>query len=162
MPHELKRRISRRLRLATPSVKGRTCSSLANILEGHFGGGESVNCSLTERQNVDIYLVLVTVRPSTLDLTNYDTECTSAMAEIDGHRRPIDWEVLGRMMSTASANKLTGAQARLTDKKPAAADPRSRSVDVRCVTLSVQFRGGTARQTPRTAIRLGNPSCVFN
>jgi hypothetical protein len=58
------------------------------ILEGHFGGSESVNCNATTRQNLDIHLALVTVKPSTMDLANYDSECDGITAEISGHRRP--------------------------------------------------------------------------
>jgi hypothetical protein len=86
------------------------------ILEGHFGGSESVNCDLTTRQNVDIHLALVDRKPSTLDLNNLDTECLSVTAEISSHRRPIDWEILGRMTKTPAAQKLTGAQAKLADE----------------------------------------------
>ena len=86
------------------------------ILEGHFGGAESVNCDLNQRQNVDIHLALVTVRPSTLDLTNYDSECTSVTAEISGHHRPIDRDILGRMTKTGTGRKLTGAQEKLADE----------------------------------------------
>lgn len=89
---------------------------VAYILEGHFGGGESANCEETVRQNVDIHLALVTERPSTLDLTNYDSECLSVTAEISSHHRPIDWELLGRMTSTATGKKLTGAQQKLGDE----------------------------------------------
>ena len=86
------------------------------ILEGHFGGAESVNCDLNRRQSVDIHLALVTVRPSTLDLTNYDTECTSVTAEISSHHRPIDWDILGRMTKPGAGRKLTGAQEKLADE----------------------------------------------
>ena len=89
---------------------------VAYILEGHFGGKESVNCNDTKRQNIDIHLALVTVRPSTLDLTNYDSECTSVTAELAPHRRPLDWDLLGRMTKTQSGQKLTGAQSKLADE----------------------------------------------
>ena len=89
---------------------------VAFILEGHFGGAESVNCDLTTRQNVDVHLALVTNKPSTLDLTNDDTECSSITAEITGHRRPIDWEFLGRMTSAVPGQKLIAAQRKLGDE----------------------------------------------
>lgn len=89
---------------------------VAYILEGHFGGAESVNCDQTTRQNVDIHLALVTDRPSTLDLTNYDTECSSITAEITGHHRPVDWEFLGRMTSPTAGQKLIAAQRKLGDE----------------------------------------------
>lgn len=86
------------------------------ILESHFGGSESANCDQTTRQNVDIHLALVTQKPSTLSLTNLDTECASVTAEIISHHRPTDWELLGRMTGTPAAQKLTKAQQRLADE----------------------------------------------
>jgi len=65
---------------------------------------------------VDIHLALVTVKPSTLDLTNLDVQCTSVTAEIISHRRPIDWEILGRMTGTPAANKLNAAKSKLADE----------------------------------------------
>jgi hypothetical protein len=89
---------------------------VAYILEGHFGGAESVNCNETTRRNIDIHLALVTQRPWTLPLANYDTECSSVTAEIIPHRRPIDWEILGRMSGAAAGQKLIGAQSKLKDE----------------------------------------------
>jgi hypothetical protein len=86
------------------------------ILEGHFGGGESVNCGDTKRRNVDIHLALTTEKPTTLDLSNYDSECTSITAELTGHRRPVDWEILGRMTKSGKGQKLIGGQAKLADE----------------------------------------------
>jgi hypothetical protein len=89
---------------------------VAYILEGHFGGKESVNCGESKRQNIDIHLALVTVRPSTLDLANYDSECTSVTAELSPHRRPLDWDLLGRMTGTQTGQQLRGAQTKLADE----------------------------------------------
>jgi hypothetical protein len=89
----------------------------AYILEGHFGGGESVNCGRTKRADVDIHLALVTVKPTTLDLKNRGpVECSSITAELSPHRRPIEWDILGRMTKTPAAQKLTGAQEKLKDE----------------------------------------------
>jgi hypothetical protein len=96
--------------------KGSYVQFVGFILEGDFGGPESLNCKATTRQHLDIHLALVAENPSTLDLTNTDTLCTSVTAEISGHHRPIDWEVLGHMTSTASGKKLTGAQSKLADE----------------------------------------------
>ncbi len=87
------------------------------ILEGHFGGSESVNCARTRRSDIDIHLELVTVTPATLDLTTPSpTECTSVTAELSPHHRPIEWDVLGRMTGTPAAQKLTKAQMKLQDE----------------------------------------------
>ena len=43
---------------------------VAYLVEGHFGGAESVNCGRSQRQDIDIHLALVTDRPWTLNLTN--------------------------------------------------------------------------------------------
>lgn len=89
---------------------------VAYILEGHFGGAESVNCGESKRQNIDIHLALVTDRPRTLNLTNYDSECASVTAELSPHHRPLDWDILGRMTGTKTGRKLTGAQTKLDDE----------------------------------------------
>jgi hypothetical protein len=89
---------------------------VAYILESHFGGAESVNCNETTRRNIEFHLALVTQRPWTLPLSNYDTECSSVTAEIISHRRPIDWEILGRMAGTGRGQKLIGAQSKLKDE----------------------------------------------
>jgi hypothetical protein len=89
----------------------------AYLLEGHFGGAESVNCGRSLQQDVDIHLALVTQRPWTLDLKNRGpVECSSVTAEISPHHRPIDWELLGRMTGTPAAQKLVKAQQKLVDE----------------------------------------------
>jgi hypothetical protein len=90
---------------------------VAYLLEGHFGGAESVNCGRSQRQDVDIHLALVTERPWTLNLTNRGpVECASVTAEISPHHRPIDWDLLGRMTGTPAAQKLVKAQQKLVDE----------------------------------------------
>ena len=87
---------------------------VAFLLEGHFGGGESVNCGRTKRADVDIHLALVTQKPSTLDLKNRGpVECSSMTAEISPHHRPIEWDILGRITGTPAAQKLVKALDRL-------------------------------------------------
>ena len=87
------------------------------LLEGHFGGAESVNCGRSQRQDIDIHLALVTERPSTLKLTNRGPiECSSVTAEISPHHRPIDWDLLGRMTGTPAAQKLVKGQQKLADE----------------------------------------------
>src|SRR4029453_15045504 len=87
------------------------------LLEGHFGGVESVNCGRSERQDIDIHLALVKDRPWTLDLKNRGpVECASVTAEISPHHRPIDWDLLGRMTGTPAAQKLVKAQQKLVDE----------------------------------------------
>jgi hypothetical protein len=132
------------------------------ILEGHFGGTESVNCDLSTRQNVDIHLALVTVRPSTLDLTNHDSECTSITAEISGHHRPIDWEILGRMSGAGTGKKLTGAQPKLADEN------QKRPIRVRGqlmfgrVALVVHSRWPSDVGKSGSVIGVGNPSRLLD
>jgi hypothetical protein len=90
---------------------------VAYLLEGHFGGAESVNCGRSQRQDVDIHLALVTERPWTLKLTNRGpVECSSVTAEISPHHRPIDWDFLGRMTGTPAAQKLVKAEQKLVDE----------------------------------------------
>lgn len=84
---------------------------VAYILEAHFGSKETVNCKQTHRPDLDIHIALVTDRPSTLDLTDYNTECSSVTAEMIPHRRPIAWESMGNMQGNSqSGEKLSGAQ----------------------------------------------------
>jgi hypothetical protein len=90
--------------------------SVAYLLEGHFGGDETVNCHATDRQDVDIHLALVTQKPSTMDLTDYNSECQSVTAELIPHFRPIDWDILGRMTGSGTGKKLTGAQPKIEDE----------------------------------------------
>ena len=90
---------------------------VAYLLEGHFGGAESVNCGRSQRQDIDIHLALVTDRPWTLNLTNRGSvECASVTAEISPRHRPIDWDLLGRMTGTPAAQKLVKAQQKLVDE----------------------------------------------
>ena len=87
------------------------------LLEGHFGGAESVNCGLTKRADIDVHLALVTQKPSTLDLKNRGpVECSSITAEISPHHRPIEWDILGRITGTPAAQKLVKALGRLEDE----------------------------------------------
>jgi len=89
----------------------------AFLLEGHFGGSETVNCGNTKRQSVDIHLAFVEAKPTTLNLADHQaTECTSISAELSPHHRPIDWDILGRMTKSPAAEKLIGALARLKDE----------------------------------------------
>ena len=87
------------------------------LLEGNFGGVESVNCGRSQQQDIDIHLALVKDRPWTLDLKNRGpVECASVTAEISPHHRPIDWDLLGRMTGTPAAQKLVKAQQKLADE----------------------------------------------
>ena len=90
---------------------------VAYLLEGHYGGAESINCGRSQRQEIDIHLALVTERPWTLKLTNRGPiECSSVTAEISPHHRPIDWDFLGRMTGTPAAQKLVKAQQKPVDE----------------------------------------------
>jgi hypothetical protein len=64
-----------------------------------------------------IHLALVTVKPTTLNLTTVGaTECTSVTAELSPHHRPIEWDILGPMTKSPAAQKLTGAQTKRKDE----------------------------------------------
>jgi len=89
---------------------------VAYLLEGFFAGVESANCDQTARQSIDIHLALVAAKPSTLNLTNLDVECASVTAELVPHHRPVDWELLGTMTSSATSQKLTSAQRKIADQ----------------------------------------------
>jgi hypothetical protein len=84
------------------------------LIEGHFTGKENVNCDLSKQANYDIHLAFSAQRPpASPTVTAAEAlECGSITAEIIPRRRPVEWNLLGRM-SKPSGQGLKGALAKI-------------------------------------------------
>lgn len=83
------------------------------LVEAHYAGAESVNCSFTDRSNVDIHVALfdspITITKKEKAATKNPKLCKTISAEVIPHHRPTEWELPNLLDQTSEQQvRITG------------------------------------------------------